>query len=90
MDREDERPISFINMSCKSGTQIVELSVPDRDRIPRRQAKIIITIKGGVCLDVKSNIPDGLWEYAIVDYDNEPDLPDNYVPFSEDEMKPFL
>ena len=43
-------------------------------KLPRRQAKIIVTTKGGVCLDVKSNIPDGLWEYAIVDYDNQPDL----------------
>ena len=59
-------------------------------KLPRRQAKIIVSIKGGVCLDVKSNIPEGCWEYAIVDYDNDPDLPDDYVPFSEDEMKPFL
>lgn len=56
----------------------------------KRQAKIIVYIKGGVCQDVKSNISDNCWEYALVDYDNEPDLPDNYVPFSEDEMKPFL
>ena len=59
-------------------------------KLPKRQAKIIVYIKGGVCQDVKTNISDGCWEYALVDYDNEPDLPEDYVPFSEDEMKPFL
>jgi len=72
-----------------------ELSVydPDKARPPelaKRQAKIIVYIRGGICQDVKTNIPNDCWEYALVDYDNEPDLPDDYVPFSDDEMKPFL
>jgi len=72
-----------------------ELSVydPEKARPPelaKRQAKIIVYIRGGICQDVKTNIPDDCWEYALVDYDNEPDLPDDYVPFSEDQMAPFL
>jgi len=59
-------------------------------KLEKRQAKIIVYIKGGICQDVKTNIPDGCWDYAIVDYDNEPELPDDYVPFSEDEIKPFF
>ena len=59
-------------------------------KLEKRQAKIIVYIKGGVCQNVKTNIPDELWEYAIVDYDNDPDLPDEYVPFSDSEMEPFL
>jgi len=49
--------------------------------------KIIVTIKGGVCQEVKTNLPDGCWEYALVDYDNEPDLPDNYHPYNSSEME---
>ena len=56
-------------------------------KIKKRQAKIVVTIKGGICQDVKTNIADECWDYTIVDYDNEPDLPDDYNPFSEDEMK---
>lgn len=59
-------------------------------KLEKRQAKIVVYIRGGVCQDVKANIPDGLWEYAIVDYDNNPDLPDDNVPFSENEMEPLL
>ena len=59
-------------------------------KLPKRQAKIIVYIKGGVCQDIKTNIPNGCWDYALVDYDNEPDLPEDYIPFSEDQMKPFL
>jgi len=59
-------------------------------KLEKRQAKVVVYIRGGVCQDVKANIPDGLWEYAIVDYDNNPDLPDDYVPFSENEMEPLL
>ena len=72
-----------------------ELSVYDPEKakppkLPKRQAKIIVYIKGGICQDVKTNLPDGLWDYAIVDYDNDPDLPDEYVPFSENEMEPLF
>ena len=59
-------------------------------KIEKRQAKIIVYIKGGICQDVKANIPEQLWDYAIVDYDNDPDLPDDYVPFSKDEMEPLF
>jgi len=56
-------------------------------KFEKRQAKIIVYIKGGICQDVKTNIPKQLWDYAIVDYDNDPDLPDEHVPFSKDEME---
>jgi len=59
-------------------------------KIEKRQAKIIVYIKGGICQDVKTNIPEQLWDYAIVDYDNEPDLPDDHVPFSKNEMEPLF
>jgi len=39
---------------------------------------------------VKTNISDELWDYAIVDYDNDPDLPDDHIPFSENEMEPLF
>ena len=71
-------------------TSVYDASKAEPPKVSKRQAKIIVYIKGGICQDVKSNIPDGCWEYALVDFDNEPDLPDDYVPFSEDEMKPFL
>ena len=56
----------------------------------KHQARIIVYVKGGICQDVKTNIPDGLWDYAIVDYDNDPNLPDEYIPFSENEMEPLF
>jgi hypothetical protein len=72
-----------------------ELSLYDPEKakppkIEKRQAKIIVYIKGGVCQDVKTNIPEGLWDYMIVDYDNDPDLPSDYVPFSDNEMEPLF
>lgn len=54
--------------------------------LAEKPVKIIVTICGGVCQEVKSNLPDGCWEYALVDYDNEPDLPDNYNPYKTSEM----
>ena len=54
------------------------------------KAKIIVYVKGGICQDVKTNIPDKLWDFAIVDYDNNPDLSDDHVPFSENEMEPVI
>jgi hypothetical protein len=59
-------------------------------KFEKRQARIVVYIRGGVCQDVKTNIPDECWTYAIVDYDNAPDLPDDYVPFSESQMEPLL
>jgi hypothetical protein len=44
----------------------------------------------GICQDVKTNIPEQLWDYAIVDYDNDPNLPDDHIPFSKDEMEPLF
>jgi len=51
--------------------------------------KIIVYIQGGVCQEVKTNLPGDCWEYRVVDFDDDPDLPDNHVPFSEAEMKPL-
>ena len=72
-----------------------ELSIYDPSKtkppkIEKRQAKIIVYIRGGVCHDVKTNIPEELWDYAIVDYDNDPNLPDDHVPFSKNEMEPLF
>ena len=52
-----------------------------------KPVKMIVYVRGGVCLDVITNLPDDSWEYALVDYDNEPDLPDNQVPFNKIEMR---
>ena len=59
-------------------------------KIEKRKVKIIVYVEGGVCYDVKTNITEGLWDYALVDYDNNPELPDDYMPFSEKEMKPIF
>lgn len=60
----------------------------DADSAPRMfPVKIIVYIQGGVCLAVKTNLPADSWEYALVDYDNDPDLPEDHVPFREAEMK---
>lgn len=49
--------------------------------------KVIVYVRGGVCQDVRSNLPDDSWEYALIDYDNEPNLPENHIPFSRAQMK---
>ena len=59
--------------------------VPTRDENP--PVKIIIYIKGGICQEIKTNLSDGSWEYSVVDYDNEPALPDGYMPYGLAEMK---
>ncbi len=51
--------------------------------------KIIVYVKGGVCQEVKTSLPDDSWEYRVVDFDDDPDLPDDHIPFSEAEMKPL-
>ena len=66
--------------------------VPDKDSVMKtwlaeKPVKIIVTIRGGVCQEVKTNLSDGCWEYALVDYDNEPNLPDNYHPYRASEMQ---
>ena len=52
-----------------------------------KPVKIIVYVRGGMCIDVITNLPDDSWEYALVDYDNEPDLPDDHIPFTKAEMK---
>ena len=47
--------------------------------------KIIVYIRGGLCQEIKTNLPHASWEYALVDYDNDPDLPDDYLPFTKTE-----
>ena len=49
--------------------------------------KIVVYVRGGMCIDVVTNLPDDSWEYSLVDYDNEPDLPVGHVPFTKGEMK---
>ena len=49
--------------------------------------KVIVYIKGGTCQGVKTNLSDDSWDYGLVDYDNEPDLPDDHVPFTKAAMK---
>ena len=58
---------------------------PASDKSP--PVKIIIYIKGGICQDVKTNLSDDSWEYSVVDYDNEPALPDGHMPYVLAEMK---
>ena len=52
-----------------------------------KPVKIIVYVRGGMCIDVVTNLPDNSWEYSLIDYDNKPDLPDDYVPFTKAEMK---
>ena len=49
--------------------------------------KVIVYVKGDTCQGVKTNLPGDSWEYSVVDYDKEPDLPDDHVPFTKAEMK---
>ncbi len=55
--------------------------------IMEKPVKIIVYVRGGMCQDVVTNLSDESWEYSLVDYDNQPDLPDDYVPFTKTEMK---
>ena len=52
-----------------------------------KPVKMIVYVRGGMCIDVVTNLPDDSWEYGVVDYDNEADLPDNHVPFNKIEMR---
>ena len=52
-----------------------------------KPVKIIVYVRGGMCTEVVTNLPDDSWEYTIVDFDNEPNLPDDHVPFTKQEMK---
>jgi len=55
--------------------------------IMEKPIKVIVYIRGGMCIDVVTNLPEESWEYSTVDYDNEPDLPDDHIPFTKAEMK---
>ena len=54
--------------------------------IMEKPVKIIVYVRGGMCQDVVTNLSDESWEYSLVDYDNQPDLPDDYLPFTKTEM----
>ena len=49
--------------------------------------RFIVYIRGGLCQDVVTNLPESSWVYSLVDYDNEPGLPDNFNPFTPEEMQ---
>ena len=55
-----------------------------------KPVNVIVYVRGGMCIDVVTNLPDDSWQYSLVDFDNEPDLPDNHIPFTEAEMKTLL
>ena len=52
--------------------------------IMEEPVKIIVYIRGGMCINVVTNLPEDSWEYGLVDYDNQPDLPDQYNPFPKE------
>ena len=52
-----------------------------------KPVKIVVYVRRGLCEDVQTNLPADTWEYALVDFDNEPDLPDDHIPFTKAEMK---
>ena len=52
-----------------------------------KPVKMIVYVRGGMCIDVITNLPDDSWQYSLVDYDNEPELPDDHIPFTKAEMK---
>lgn len=49
----------------------------------KEKVQIAVYIRGGVCDDVQVNLPDEEWIWALVDYDDNPDLPDDHDPFKE-------
>jgi len=52
-----------------------------------KPVKIVVYVRGGMCFDVVTNLPDDSWQYVLVDYDDEPNLPDNHIPFTKAEIK---
>lgn len=66
-------------------------NLPEKDDVSTGKenppVKIVVYVMGGLCQDVKTNLPDDSWEYALVDYDNESDLPDNHIPYAAEDMK---
>ena len=57
-----------------------------------KPVKILVYVRGGVCLDVVSNLSEDSWDYTIVDYDNDPDLPEDHIQTTKAKMKilPFM
>ena len=49
--------------------------------------KIIVYVRGGMCIDVVTNLSEDSWDYTIVDYDNHPELPDDHIQTTKAEMK---
>jgi len=52
-----------------------------------KPVKVIVYIRGGMCIDVVTNLPEDSWDYTIMDYDNHPDLPDDHIQTTKSEMK---
>ena len=55
--------------------------------VMQKPVKVIVYVRGGMCINVVTNLPDDSWEYAVVDHDNEHDLSDNHISFTESEMR---
>ncbi len=53
----------------------------------KEKIKIAVYVSGGVVTGITTNILEEDWEYAIVDYDNEPDLPEDYWPWEASDIK---
>ena len=52
-----------------------------------KPVKIIVYIRGGMCIDVVTNLSEDSWDYTIMDYDSHPDLPDDHIQTTKAEMK---
>ena len=60
-------------------SELEERIMPNNNE--HKKIQITVYIRGGVCIDVKTNLPDNTWEYDVIDYDNNaPELPDNHGP----------
>ena len=44
-----------------------------------KPVKVIVYIRGGMCIDVVTNLSEDSWDYTIMDFDNHPDLPDDHI-----------
>ncbi len=51
-----------------------------------KPVKVIVYVRGGVCIDVVSNLSEDSWDYSIIDYDNHPILSDDHIQTSKAEM----
>ena len=52
-----------------------------------KPVKVIVYVRGGMCIDVVTNLLDDSWDYSIVDFDNHPDLPDDHIQTTKADMK---